>query len=114
MACTWKNRDLLPAFWDKISTFYLGQTEHGSARGDGPLCARIALLLASFDVALPSEREKPSWIDWTIEISPSTRWVLLGLFPGESPRACRIFERAITQPIVHNDPWRMPHDVRDR
>ena len=31
----------------------------------------IELLLASFDVALPSEREKQSWIDWTIEISPS-------------------------------------------
>ena len=29
----------------------------------------IVLLLASFDVALPSEREKPSWISWTIEIS---------------------------------------------
>ena len=28
----------------------------------------IALLLASCDVVLPSEREKPSWIDWTIEI----------------------------------------------
>ena len=37
----------------------------------------VALLLASFDVALPSEREKPSWIDWRIEISSSTRWVLL-------------------------------------
>ena len=44
--------------------------------------AWIALLLASFDVVLPSEREKPSWIDWTIEISPSTSWVLLGQFPA--------------------------------
>ena len=42
----------------------------------------ITLLLASFDVVLPSEREKPSWIDWTIEISPSTSWVLLGQFPA--------------------------------
>ena len=42
----------------------------------------IALLLASFDVVLPSEREKPSWIDWRIEISPSTRWVLLSRFPA--------------------------------
>ena len=43
----------------------------------------IGLLLASFNVALHSEREKPSWIDWTIEISlsPSTRWVLLCQFP---------------------------------
>ena len=39
----------------------------------------IALLLASFDVVLPSEREKPSWIDWKIKISSSTRWGLLCL-----------------------------------
>ena len=32
----------------------------------------FALILASFDVALPSESEKPSWIEWKIEISPST------------------------------------------
>ena len=47
---------------------------------------RIALLLASFNVALPSERENPSWIDWTIEISPSIRWVLLGWFPARMSR----------------------------
>ena len=40
----------------------------------------ITLLLASFDVALTSEREKLSWIDWTIKISPCTHWFLLGLF----------------------------------
>ena len=39
---------------------------------DGPLCAHIALLLASFDVTLPSEREKPSWINWKIEIPSSS------------------------------------------
>ena len=32
----------------------------------------IALVLASFNVTLPSERENPSWIDCTIEISSST------------------------------------------
>ena len=53
----------------------------------------IALLFA-----LPSEREKPSWIDWTIEIPPSTHWVLLGRVG--SPRTARIFEWAITQPSV--------------
>ena len=35
----------------------------------------LLLVLASFDVALPSEREIPSWIDWTIEISPSISWI---------------------------------------
>ena len=40
----------------------------------------IALLLASFDVALPSECEKQSWINWTIVSSPSTCWVLLCWF----------------------------------
>ena len=78
MACTWKNRVLLAAFWDKISIFHLGQTEHCWAHGEVHSARRIAILLAAFDVALPSEREKPSWIDWTIEISPCTRWVLLG------------------------------------
>ena len=37
MACTWKYRVLLAAFWDKISIFHLGQTELRSARGDGLL-----------------------------------------------------------------------------
>ena len=36
-ACTWKNRVLLAAFWDKILIFHLGQTEHCTAGGDGPL-----------------------------------------------------------------------------
>ena len=46
MACIRKNRDLLAAFWDKISMFHLGQTEHGSARGDGPLCAPHRALIS--------------------------------------------------------------------
>ena len=46
MACTWKNRVLLAAFWDKISIFHLGQTEHRSARGDGPLCAPHRALIS--------------------------------------------------------------------
>ena len=66
MACTWKNSILLAAFWDKISIFHLGQMEHCLVRGYGPLCAQHRSLLASFDVALPSEREKLSWIDWMI------------------------------------------------
>ena len=79
MACTWKNRVLLAAFWDKISIFHLGQTEHSSAHGDGPLCSPLRALI---DVELPVERKKPSWINWTIEISPCTRWFLLSLFPA--------------------------------
>ena len=41
-----------------------------------PRTVLLVLLLVSFDVALPSEREKLSWIAWTIEIFRSTRWVL--------------------------------------
>ena len=59
--------------WAKPSTALRAVMVHSACR--------IALLLASFDVALPSEREKPSWIDWTIEISPSMRLVLLCWFP---------------------------------
>ena len=54
---------------------------------------RIALLLATFEVALPSEREKPRWIDWTIEIFPSTHWGLLCLFPARRSRF-RVCHRA--------------------
>ena len=69
----------------------------------------ISLLLASFDVALPSESRKPSWIDWTIEISPSTRWFLLGWFPARrsrfrvSRRATYCARRSSTlyRPVVH-------------
>ena len=41
-----------------------------------PRTVLLVLLLVSFDVALPNEREKLSWIAWTIEIFRSTRWVL--------------------------------------
>ena len=40
IACTWKNRDLLAVFWNKISIFHLGQTEHRSACCDGSPCAQ--------------------------------------------------------------------------
>ena len=65
----------LAAFWDKYWCFIWAKqsTAWGALMQlDGPLCApqwvHIELLLASFDVELPSEREKLSWIDWTIEI----------------------------------------------
>ena len=41
---------------------------------------RCACIFNSFDGALPSEREKQSWFDWTIEISPFIGWALLGQF----------------------------------
>ena len=40
MAFTWKNRDVLVAFWKKISISHLGQTEHRSVRADGPRCVQ--------------------------------------------------------------------------
>ena len=46
MACTWKNRVLLAACWDKIPIFHLGQTEHFTAHGDGPLCAPHRALIS--------------------------------------------------------------------
>ena len=50
MACTWKNRDLLTEFCDKISIFssYLGWTEHSSARCDCPLCTQHHALISFF------------------------------------------------------------------
>ena len=87
--------------WAKRSTALCAVMVH-SARS-------IALLLASFDVALPSEREKPSWIDWTIEIFPSMRWVLLGRFPARRSRfrashhSTYCARRSLTsyRPVVH-------------
>ena len=45
---------------------------------------QITLLLDSFDVVLPSESKKLSWINWTVEIfkSPLIHWFLLGWFPA--------------------------------
>ena len=48
--------------WDKRSTARRAVMVHSTRR--------IALILASFKVALPSKSKKPSWIDWTIKISP--------------------------------------------
>ena len=90
VVCTWKNGVLLAAFWGKISIFHLGQTEHS---------------LASFDVALPKEHEKPSWIDWTREISLSTCSVLLCWIPTlrSCPHATYRAQRSLTsyRPVVH-------------
>ena len=55
-----KNRVLLAAFWDKISIFHLGQKEHSQRAVMVQSARRIALVLASFDGALPSARGKPS------------------------------------------------------
>ena len=87
--------------WAKRSTAYCAAMVH-SAR-----C--IALLLAPFDFTLPSEREKPSRIDWKIEISPHTRWVLLYLFPARmshfraSHHATCCARRSLTscRPVMH-------------
>ena len=104
-----KNRALLAAFWVKISMFHLDQTDHHWRAVMVHSARRIALLLASFDVALPSESKKPSWIDWTIEISPSMRWFLLDWFPARisryrvSHRAtyCARWSLTLYRPVVH-------------
>ena len=70
MAWIRKNSVLLAAFQRAVMVHWLHSARH------------ITLLLASFDVTLPIEREKPSWIDRTIGISPSTRWGLLSEFPA--------------------------------
>ena len=57
MTCTLKNRDLLVASSDKISIFNLGQTEHCSARGDGPRCAQHRALI-SFLWCSPTQRTR--------------------------------------------------------
>ena len=71
--CTWKNCVLLEAFWDKISIFHLGQTEHCLTRCNGPLCAQDCALISFIWCRI-------CWIDWTIEISPSTCRVFVSRF----------------------------------
>ena len=78
--------------WAKLSTAWRAGMVH-SARS-------IALLLASLNAALPCECEKPSWIDWTIEISPWGPPPCVEFCSVCSQSTCRIFEWAITQPIV--------------
>ena len=98
MACTWKNRVLLAAVWDKISIFFLGQIEHSLARRDGLLCAQHRALIGYLILRyLVNTR---IWAEST-ELSrfPPPRVEFC------SPRASRIFERAITQLIMRDDPW---------
>ena len=59
-----------------------------------------------FDFALPSEHENLSWIDWIIEISPSTRWVLFAARKSHiraSHHTTYYARRSLTsyQPVVH-------------
>ena len=63
LQCSWsKYRYFIWAKWSTAGRAVMVHSERS-----------ITLLLASFDVVLPSESKKPSWIDWTIKISPSTR-----------------------------------------
>ena len=108
MTCTWKNCVLLAAFWDIGTKYrYFIWAERSTAR-----CAvmvhserRIALLSASLNAALPSEPEKPSWIDWTIEIFPPH--VEVARVVPRAQLAGRVFEWAIMQSIqvVRDDPY---------
>ena len=65
--------------WDKRSTARRAVMVHSTRR--------IALILASFKVAIPSKSKKPSWIDWTIKIFP---------------RALNILFFARSVPLAHN------------
>ena len=72
IACTWENCVLLATFWDKYWYYIWAKWSTALRAVMVHSVRRIALLLASLCVALPShgELKKPSWIDWTIEISP--------------------------------------------
>ena len=102
--------------WAKRSTAQRAVMVH-SARS-------IALLLAPFDVALPSEREKPSFsvsnkliragcsnLDWDCSAESTeqsqSRFLLprVEFYLDGSQHACCIFKQAITQPIVLDNPW---------
>ena len=88
MACTWKIAFCLQRsgskhrsfIWAKQSTVTTWRAVMVHSE------CHITLLLASFDVALPSESKKQSWIDWTIQISPSMCWFLLDWFPAHMSR----------------------------
>ena len=54
-----KNCVLLAAFWDKISIFYFGKTEHSSARNSVHSARRIALVLASFKLDTVGRQFEP-------------------------------------------------------
>ena len=70
---------------------------------------RAVLLLASFDVALLSKRENPSWINWIIETSSSMHWVWLRRFPVRRSRFqashhstyCGRLSSTSYRPVVH-------------
>ena len=89
------------AFWDKIFIFHLGQRSPALRTVMIHSVRSIALLLASFDIALPIEREKPSWITRTIRIPPPR----VEFCSVSSMLSGCVSEWAITQPILRGDPW---------
>ena len=96
-----KNRYFI---WAKRSTPWRAVMVH-SARS-------IALLFALFDVAqqlaLPSECKKPTWMDWTIKISPYTRWVLLDWFLARRSRFRVSHHTTILNIISTSCAWDQP------
>ena len=95
IACTWKNCILKFCLQRSGTNYrYIIWAKWSSARRCAMVHSAccITLLLASLYVVLPSECEKQSQINWTIKISPARHWVLLN-------------ERAITQPVVRDNPW---------
>ena len=67
LVCIWACIDL---HWNVLGSVWASVLAH----------LGCAWIFNSFDGALPSEREKQSWFDWTIEISPFIGWALLGQF----------------------------------
>ena len=110
----------VPAVFPKLSwNFHLSLSCCSALAGNRQYIAGLSI--HSRDVALPSERKNPIWVDWTIEISPSIRWVLLSWFPARmlrfwvSHHAAFCAWRPLTsyRPVVHTCPHFSAH-VRRR
>ena len=100
IACNWKTSVMLASFSDKISIFHLGQTEHCLACSDGPLCEQHRALISFIwcrATQWTREYESPELSRFS---PPSFEFCTVS-----SPLAGRVFEWAITQLDVREDPW---------
>ena len=100
MACTWKNCVLLAVFWDKIFIF----GPNGAPLGARWWCTLRAAsrsylhhLMSRYRV---NARNRAESTERSRFPPPCADFCWVG-----SPRAGRVFQWAITQPIVRDDPW---------
>ena len=84
--------------------FHLGQMKHRSASGDGPLCA-LHCARFSFIWCCPTLWTRENELNWLNNRDFPLYTLRFALLIAARMSHSMIFEQAITQPIVLDDPW---------